>query len=173
MNGLVLRQAGEIADLLDGAVLAAHRQDAGEDAERHDQVDRHVDGDASHAVLAVGGKADQGEADMADRRIGHQALDVLLADGREGAEHHRGDGEEDDDLLPVGAIGSKRHGDAHDQRHRRHLGGGGEERGDRRRRAFVDVGRPHVERHGRDLEGKAGEQEDQAEDQAELAVAAA
>ena len=64
------------------------------------------------------------------------------------------------------------HGDAHDQRHRRHLRRRGEEGRHRRRRAFVDVGRPHVERHGRDLEGEAGEHEDQAEDQAELPLAA-
>ena len=63
--------------------------------------------------------------------------------------------------------------DADEQRHRRHLGRGGEEGGDRRRRALVDVGRPHVERHGGDLEGEAGQQEDQAEDQAELRAPAA
>ncbi len=38
---------------------------------------------------------------MADAGIGHQALDVGLADGGEGAEQHRGDGDEDDDLLPL------------------------------------------------------------------------
>ena len=47
--------------------------------------------------------------------------------------------------------------------HRGDLGGGGEEGGDRRRRALVDVGRPHVERHRGDLEGEAGEHEDEAE----------
>ena len=57
-----------------------------------------------------------------------------------------------------GVIGAKgADDDADEQRHRRDLGRGGEEGGDRRRRAFVDVGRPHVERHGRDLEGEAGE----------------
>ena len=168
------RQAGEVADLLDIGVVAPHRQDEGEGAERHHHVDQHVDGDAAHAGLAVGGEADQREAHMADRGIGHQPLDVRLADRGEGAEHHRGDRDEDDDLLPVerdrleGADG-----DAHEQRHRRHLRRGGEEGRHRRRRAFVDVGRPHVERHGRDLEGEAGQHEDQAEDQAELALAAA
>ena len=99
---------------------------------------------------------------------------LRLADRREGAEHHRGDRDEDDDLLPVGRDRLEgADGDAHEQRHRRHLGRGGEEGGDRRRRAFIDVGRPHVERHGRDLEGKAGKHEDQAEDQAELALGAA
>ena len=50
-----------------------------------------------------------------------------------------------------------------EQRHRRDLGRGGEEGGDRGRRAFVDVRRPHVERHRADLEGEAGEDEDEAE----------
>ena len=47
------------------------------------------------------------------------------------------------------------------------LGAAAKKAVDRRRRALIDVGRPHVERHGRDLEGKAGDQEDEAEDEAE------
>ena len=43
------------------------------------------------------------------------------------------------------------------------FGGGGEEGRDRGRRAFVNVGRPHMERHGRNLEAEPGEQEDEAE----------
>src|SRR4029453_17344309 len=39
--------------------------------------------------------------------------------------------------------------------------------GDRRRRAFVDVGGPHVERDGADLERQAGEKENQPEEKAE------
>ena len=166
-------EAGEIADLLDIALLAPHGEDEGERAQRHHQVDQHVDGDAAHTGLAVGGEADQRIAHVADRRIGHQALDVGLADGSEGAERHRGDRDEHDDLLPVGGDrleGPHRH--AHEKRHGGHLRRGGQEGGHRRRRAFIDVGRPHVERHGGDLEGKAGQHEDQAEHQAELALAA-
>ena len=47
----------------------------------------------------------------------------------------------------------------------------GEEGRHRRRRALIDVGRPHVERHRRDLEGDAGGDEDEAEDDAEAGVA--
>ena len=54
------------------------------------------------------------------------------------------------------------HGDAGD------LGRGGEEGGDRRRRALIDVGRPHMERHRRDLEAEAGEQENEPEHQAQM-----
>ncbi len=53
------------------------------------------------------------------------------------------------------------------QRHRGKLGGDGEECGDRRRRAFIDVRRPHVERDRRNLEGQPGENEDDADQRAE------
>ena len=72
----------------------------GEGAERHRDIDRHVDQHALHAFRRAGGKPDQREAHVADRGIGHQPLDVALADGGEGAERHRGDRDEHHDLLP-------------------------------------------------------------------------
>ena len=42
-------------------------------------------------VGGAGGEADQRIADMADRAVGHQPLDVALVDRGDGAEHHRGD----------------------------------------------------------------------------------
>ena len=82
------------------------------------------------------------------------------------AEDHRGDRDQDDQLLPRSQqMAERRRHDAHQQRHRRDLRRGGEERGDRRRRALIDVGRPHVERHGRDLEEQAGKNEHHADDQ--------
>ena len=44
------------------------------------------------------------------------------------------------------------------------LGADREERGDRRRRALVDVGRPHVERRGADLVAEAGQHADDADE---------
>ena len=64
-------------------------------------------------------------------------------------------------------LGERVDGDAHEHRDAGDLRRGGEERRDRRRRALVDVRRPHVERHRRDLEAEAGEQEHEAEDQAD------
>ena len=75
--------------------------------------------------------------------------------------HCAGDAGEGDDR------GAHEHGDAGD------LGRGGEEGRHRRRRAFIDVRRPHMERHRRDLEAEAGEQEDEAEDQSRCRPAAA
>ncbi len=48
---------------------------------------------------------------------------------------------------------------------RRRLAADGEERGDRRRRALVDVGHPHLERHDRHLEAEARGEEDHADDE--------
>ena len=45
------------------------------------------------------------------------------------------------------------------------LGRAADEQRHRRRRALVDVGHPHVERHGAELEGQAGDDEDGAEDE--------
>ncbi len=93
---------------------------------------------------------------------------LRLVDGGDGAQDHRGDRDDDDDLLPLAderAEGTDQH--AGEQRDRRDLGRRREEGGDRRRRAFIDVRRPHVERHGGDLEGQAGAEEHDADDEAE------
>ena len=65
----------------------------------------------------------------------------------------------------------RRQEDAHERGERRRLDAGGHEAGDDRRRAFVGVGRPHVERHGRHLEREADEQ--QADGDAAAAASAA
>jgi hypothetical protein len=97
---------------------------------------------------------------MTDRRIGHQPFDVALSDCREGAERHRGDRNEHNDLLPF--VGDARK--CHDRRSREDgdasdLGRSSKESGDRRRRTLIDVGRPHVERHRGNLEAEADKQE--------------
>ena len=105
---------------------------------------------------------------MTDRGIRHQPLVVVMADSGKRPEHHGRDRDEDDDLLPLRRDRRERsdrdtaeQGDSRDFRRRR------EERGDRRRRAFIDVRRPHMERHGRDFECEAREQKHDAEDQAD------
>ena len=47
----------------------------------------------------------------------------------------------------------------------RELGRAADQQRDRRGRALVDVGHPHVERHGAELEGQPGDDEHGAEDQ--------
>ena len=59
--------------------------------------------------------------------------------------------------------------EAQDDRERGRLGRDRHERGDRRRRALVDVGRPLVERRDRGLEGEAGDGERDAGQQQRVA----
>ena len=61
--------------------VTAHRQDHGERSQRHRHIDRHVNEDALHALRRAGGETDQRKAHVADRRVGNQPLQVLLADG--------------------------------------------------------------------------------------------
>ncbi len=71
---------GEIADLLDALAAGLHREDHREDANGHGEVDRHEDHDAFDARDRAGREAHQRVAHIADGGIGHQALDVPLAD---------------------------------------------------------------------------------------------
>ena len=59
------------------------------------------------------------------------------------------------DLPHVGLARERRHQHPQREHERHHLGRGRHERGHRRRRALVGVGRPHVERRGVGLEAEA------------------
>ncbi len=136
------------------------------------EIDRHVEQDAANADRGAGGQADQRVADMADRAVGHQPLDVALVDRGEGAEQHRQDGDEPDDLPPFRGEAAERLDEkADEERDRGDLRRHREERRDRRRRPLVDVGRPHMERHGRDLEGEPDRDEHDADDETDRRAA--
>ena len=78
----------------------AHPQNAEEGAERHHDIDRHVEQHRRGALRAARGEPDQREADIVDRGIGEQPLDVGLAVGGDRAEEDRGERGEDHDLPP-------------------------------------------------------------------------
>ena len=69
-----------------------------------------------------------------------------------------------------GDAGKRHDGGAHEHGDAGDFWGRGKERRHRGRRAFIDVRRPHVERHGGNLEAEAGEQKNQAEDQPDAAM---
>ncbi|SCD30840.1 hypothetical protein GA0115236_10067 [Streptomyces sp. IgraMP-1] len=90
---------------------------------------------------------------MRHRGVGQQPLHVGLGDGDDRADHHRGDGDAPHHRPPVPAHPGQHHVEQAEQgAEGGDLGGGGHEAGDRGRGALVDVGRPHVERDGADLE---------------------
>ena len=103
---------------------------------------------------------------MGDRRVRQHALEVGLRQGDQVADHQREQGKPGQHLPPLlggrgeagveQAVGEAEGGDL---RHR------ADEQGDGRGRALVDVGHPHMERRGAELEGHAHQHEDQAEQQ--------
>ena len=168
MVGFVRARPARSAIVSTARPCTPHGQNGGEGSKRHHDVDRHIDDDALRALDRARGETDQRVSHVADRRIGHQPLEVALADGGEGAKHHRGDRDEGEDLAPVvGNAGKGGDHDPNEDRHRRNLGRGGEESRHRGRRAFVDVGRPHMKRHDGDLESQPDQNEHQPKQHAD------
>ena len=102
---------------------------------------------------------------MGDAGIGQEALEIVLHKRHETAErhrHHRNDRDDD-----PGVRGCDQRVEEHPQDHRepRRLGAHRHEGGDRRRRAFIDVRHPHVERHRADLEDQPRDDEDHRQQQ--------
>ena len=113
-----------------------------------------------------GDHADQQVAGVRDRRVGEHALDVLLPERGQVAERHgqRPPAPTGSTAQPVtsktsSGLPNARAQQAHDARRSRRLHARGHEAGHRRGRALVGVGRPHVERHRRDLEGQRDQDE--------------
>ena len=135
---------------------AAQRHDHQERAQVHERVDQHVDRDALDAGVVAGDQAEQHVAGVRDRAVGQQALDVGLVDGGQVADVSVSDRDHGEQRLPGLARGGQRaEEDAQQEGDRRGLRGHRKIRGHRGRRAFVGVGRPHVERRGGDLEEQA------------------
>ena len=118
-----------------------------------------------------GGEPDEDETGVGDRRVRQCPLQVGLHDRGDGADDERQDGQRHDDRAPVGAVDRERHQeDPQERREPGDLGGRRHERGDRAGCALVDVGRPHVERHRRDLEPEADDQQRDAGEQRAVLV---
>jgi hypothetical protein len=150
------RRAAEPAQRREGDLAAASALDGDDDAERGHRADRvgqQVEQRRGQAGARQREHADGRVAGVRDRRVGEDALDVVLDErGERAVEHGRGR-EHREDRHPPGAQPRERDEvEAQQQRERGGLGRGGHERGDVRRRALVDVGRPEVERDERDLE---------------------
>mmetsp|Transcript_18462 Transcript_18462/g.30078 ORF Transcript_18462/g.30078 Transcript_18462/m.30078 type:complete len:709 (-) Transcript_18462:9727-11853(-) len=158
-------------DFDDGLAVLLHHQDECERAYIHRHIDRHIDQHRLHAQHGARRQPHQRIAHMGNGRERHEALDVGLTDGRKGPKEHRQDRQQRHDLLPVRhriAKGVMHH--AGKERHGRNFGRCGKEGRDRRGRTFIDVRRPHVEGHGRNLEGKARHQEHEAKQEAQRHV---
>ena len=133
-----------------------------EDAEVGEEVDQHVVDQGGHTHRRAGNDAQHDVACLRDAGEGHQALQVLLAQGEEVGQR---DGQ-DDDPVEDGLPFCHHRGEHFDEDNQQHEGGGafGDDAQVGRHGAggsLVDVGRPQVEGHQGDLEAHAGEEEHQ------------
>ena len=141
------------------AGAAEHRHD-GEGADDHEGVGEEVVERGAHALGGGGLEAEQDEPGVVDRRVGQHPLHVALDHRQAGPDEQGHEGEPVDHRPPVGGARRRRRRRRPARApakpplgHRRH------EPGHRRGGALVDVGGPHVERHGGDLEGEPDQQE--------------
>ncbi len=150
------REAGEVVEAVAVAAGLGERHQHGEGAEVREDVDEQVEEDGAVALDRAGGEADQQVAGVRDARVGEQPLQVVLDHRHHVADDDRQRREHPEQIGEARRDGTEGLRQQPQQRHeRRHLHGDRHVRGDRGRRAFVDVGRPLVERHRRHLEREA------------------
>ncbi len=101
---------------------------------------------------------------MRNGRIGEHALDVGLRNGGEVSDRHGSDGYDAEQSRPM-ILDRPENSLEQAHQERETCGGAGDAEicGDRSGRAFVNVGRPLMKRHGGDLEEQAGGDGDQRE----------
>ena len=169
IHGAAAPKAVEVADVLFASGVR-QRDDAGEGADVGHDVDAEEDQHrlrARRAVLlgliATAARPTRMIARLADAAVGHHALDVGLQQRDDVAERHRQRRDNRaaaprDRRLLTGKRPPKTK--TRKRRESSRLRADREEERRGRGRAFVDVRRPHVERHRRDLEAEAGEDED-------------
>ena len=105
-------------------------------------------------------KSDQQIAQMRDRRIGQDPLDIILQQGEQVADQDRGDGHDlDHHRHRTETVGVGRNKIAEQKGEHRAFGDDGDKGRHRSRRALIDVRRPHVERHDRQFEANTREDE--------------
>src|SRR5580692_4263654 len=102
---------------------------------------------------------------MRDGTVGQHAFYVGLNDRAEIAGKHGERRENPEGPEPVTGSGIDGRENAQQQGEGGGFGAGGKERGDGRGRAFVDVGRPNLERRSGDFEAEADENQGQAKTQ--------
>ena len=98
---------------------------------------------------------------VSNRRISQQALDVLLHQRADVAQRHRERRRHPDHPEPARSAAGEEHAQQH--RERRRFRAGGHERDDRSWRAFINVGRPDMERRRRHLEAQSDEHQPHCE----------
>src|SRR6202158_1261315 len=109
-----------------------------------------------------GGEGHQNVASVGDGAVGEHALDVGLHERAEVTGKHGEHGENPEGPEPEMRGGRNRGKDAQEQRERGGFRSRGEERGDWRGRAFVDIGSPALEGSECDFKAETDQYEREA-----------
>ena len=143
---------GQVPGLTAGVL---DQRDRGECPDCAEPVGDQVEQAAGEAKGGGGDDADQDVTGVRDRGVGQQPLDVGLGDGDDRPDDHGEDGDGPHDRPPVPGQPAEGHvEDSQQGPERGHQRARGHQRGDRRRRALVDVGLPALERHRADLNSR-------------------
>ena len=161
--GLPARQSGHPVHGYVVLVAALDCEHDGERAQVHEGIDQEVVQGRLSTLRGARGETDENIAGVGDARIGQHALEARLAERRKVADGHRQHGEHREADEPGLVMSDQRGHHADEGGEGRGLGRHRHERGDRRRRALVDIRRPLVERDERHLEAVADEEQPDAD----------
>ena len=155
------REPAVVGDIVMGRAAALERDHHGESAQVGESVaEQVVENRGAGARRGDRGHPDQDVAGVRDRRVGEHPLDIGLHQRGQVARRHRQHRHHPQHHRPVRAERPQvDHEDAQEAGKRRDLHAHRHESRDRRRRALVGVGRPHMEGHGGDLEAEADQQQ--------------
>ena len=94
---------------------------------------------------------------MGDGRVGQHAFEIFLNNGHQIAQGHGDDGQEDQDLGEVIAVGGAQGGKPQQNGHGRDLGGSGDIGHQLVGAALIDIRGPEVDGEGGQFEEKTGQ----------------
>ena len=152
----VLAQAAHVAHVL----IVVHRDDRRARAEEEQRLEARVRHQVEDSARIVGhAERDRHVAELRQRRVRDDALDVVLDDAQDPEKQRAGRADHGDEAqCGVGELEQRAHPRDHEdagRHHRRRV----DQRGDRGR-ALHRVGQPHVQRNLRRLAHRADEQAD-------------
>ena len=151
----------------------AQSDDYRERSQRRDGVGEQVKHERGAAEARTDDDCNQDVACMRNARVGEQALDVALSQRNQISDDHRNRRQPPHGFVPDVKQRRKRlEPEAEERGEGRTFYRRGHVRGDRRRRAFVSIGSPHVERCRRNLEPEADENQRDSHQQQSIVLEA-
>ena len=151
--------AGERVHVQALPVFARQNHDRRESADVHEKIDCEIECE-TRPVAGHDGQEDR--AGMGNARISEEPLDVLLSQSRKASRDHRQDCDGSEGRSDGHGAGRRWSRQLQENGEAGRFGHDRQEGRDGRGRAFVDVGRPHMERDESNLEREPDDHESHA-----------